>query len=169
MLVDEYGGGSDGHDQPTVYDKFVRATGFADFSTVARPAADFVLTHRRLMRERPFLEGLGAVGPGHEWSIPSMFSAVLPGLRRAGFATSEIDYFELHLEQDCDHGAWLEEALLQYCCGPEAQAQVRRGTLASLEARRRFWDGMQAAWPDAANVESSDYSLPSLLKECRSI
>ncbi len=91
------------------------------------------------------LEALGAVGPGHEWSIPKMFDSIIPGLRRAGFDEQEIGYFTLHLDQDEDHGTWLEEALARYCHTEEAQQQVRRGTLASLEARRRFWDGVQAA------------------------
>ena len=76
-----------------------------------RPAHAFISLHRSLVSQRPFLEGLGAVGPGHEWAIPKMFKAVIPGLRRAGFDEAEIAYFTLHVEQDDDHGAWLEEAL----------------------------------------------------------
>jgi hypothetical protein len=72
-----------------------------------------------------------------------MFDAVIPGLRRAGFEEHEIAYFTLHVDQDGDHGAWLEEALASYATTSEAQEQIRRGALASLQARYDFWQGVQ--------------------------
>src|SRR5262249_50910364 len=112
---------------------------------VGAPAHAFVRAHRRIVAREPFLVGLGAVGPGHEWAIPRMFAAVIPGLRRAGFSEEEIHYFTLHVEQDLDHGAWLEEALVRLGGTPEAQAMIRRGALLSLEARGAFWTGVQSA------------------------
>ena len=149
VLVDEYGEGSDGDDHSTLYGGFLDATG-GDHRTIRRqqipaPAHDFIRRHRQIVATEPFLVGLGAVGPGHEWAIPKMFEAVIPGLRRAGFSQSEINYFTLHVEQDDDHGAWLEEALADYATTPEAQAQIHRGAMLSLEARRAFWEGVQRA------------------------
>jgi hypothetical protein len=97
------------------------------------------------VNEEPFLVGLGAVGPGHEWAIPAMFESIIPGLRRAGFPDDAIDYFTLHVAQDGDHGAWLEEALARHATTEDARAQVRRGALASLAAREAFWTGVQRA------------------------
>lgn len=149
VLVDEYGEGSEGHDHATLYGGFLKACGgdpsHEPDGRIRLPAAQFIATHREIVKTRPFLEGLGAVGPGHEWAIPKMFDAVIPGLRRAGFSEHEIHYFTLHVEQDGDHGAWLEEALERYAVTDEARAEIRRGALASLEARRRFWDGVQQA------------------------
>jgi pyrroloquinoline quinone (PQQ) biosynthesis protein C len=149
VLVDEYGEGSRGEDHATLYGQFLRACGsrFPDShdSRVAAPALAFVREHRRIVEREPFLVGLGAVGPGHEWAIPRMFDAVIPGLRRAGFRDDEIQYFGLHVAQDVDHGAWLEEALERLGGEEAAQTLVRRGALASLAARERFWDGVQRA------------------------
>ncbi|MDH5675797.1 MAG: iron-containing redox enzyme family protein [Myxococcales bacterium] len=149
VLVDEYGEGSEGKDHPALYAAFLEAAGGdrqrEAHSPLRGPAQDFIETHQKLVRRGSFLAGLGAVGPGHEWSIPKMFAAIIPGLRRAGFSEEEINYFTLHIEQDDDHGRWLEEALHRYCDRPEAQQEVRRGALLSLQARRRFWDGVQAA------------------------
>lgn len=152
VLVDEYGEGSNGEDHTTLYAHFLRSTGSTvpeeKHGKVPQPALDFIATHRRIVNDEPFLVGLGAVGPGHEWAIPKMFHAVIPGLRRAGFSDAEIDYFTLHVAQDVDHGRWLEEALVRFGCGPnarEARAQIRRGALLSLEARGRFWSGVQRA------------------------
>jgi pyrroloquinoline quinone (PQQ) biosynthesis protein C len=149
VLVDEYGEGSEGKDHATLYETFLNACG-SDASEqrkyhVPEPAHDFISAHRSLIAREPFLVGLGAVGPGHEWAIPRMFESVLLGLRRAGFAEQEIAYFTLHTEQDVDHGRWLEEALLRFGEGEENQRLIRRGALASLEARDRFWCGVQRA------------------------
>ena len=149
VLVDEYGEGSEGHDHSTLYAKFLKASGGDPASRktlpVPEPAAEFIATHRRIVSTEPFLVGLGAVGPGHEWAIPKMFDAVIPGLRRAGYDEEEIHYFTLHVDQDEDHGAWLEEALARYATTEEARAQILTGARLSLEARRRFWDGVQRA------------------------
>jgi pyrroloquinoline-quinone synthase len=147
VLVDEYGEGSEGKDHSQMYAKFLASAGGdperIKAQRVPGPAHAFISLHRRLVSERPFLEGLGAVGPGHEWAIPKMFAALIPGLRRAGFTPEEMAYFTLHVEQDGDHGAWLEEALGEYATTSEACEQIRRGALQSLEARYRFWDGVQ--------------------------
>jgi pyrroloquinoline quinone (PQQ) biosynthesis protein C len=149
VLVDEYGEGSEGHDHAEMYGRFLDATG-GDHTArmdlrVPAAALRFIRTHQRIVTEEPFLVGLGAVGPGHEWSIPEMFHAVIPGLRRAGFEEHEIDYFTLHTAQDVDHGSWLEEALASYATSSEAQDQIRAGALRSLDARNAFWDGVQRA------------------------
>ncbi len=149
VLVDEYGEGSRGEDHATLYGHFLRSCGsrFPDAHDlrVAAPALGFIRAHRRIVEREPFLVGLGAVGPGHEWAIPRMFDAVIPGLRRAGFGEEDIRYFVLHVAQDVDHGAWLEEALERLGGDEAAQGLVRRGALASLAARERFWDGVQRA------------------------
>jgi pyrroloquinoline-quinone synthase len=149
VLVDEYGEGSRGDDHATLYARFLRACGSDlgrdDGTRVPAPAYRFVTEHRRIVREEPFLVGLGAVGPGHEWAIPKMFEAVIPGMRRAGFNEDEIQYFTLHVDQDGDHGAWLEEALALHATTPETQAQVRHGAMGSLKARGEFWSGVQQA------------------------
>lgn len=149
VLVDEYGEGSDGDDHVTMYGRFLDASGGdADHrlqQSVPSPAYAFIRRHQQICRHEPFLVGLGAIGPGHEWAIPKMFDAIIPGLRRAGFDEEEIAYFTLHVEQDDDHGAWLEEALAGYATTPEAQAQIMRGALLSLEARKQFWTGVQQA------------------------
>jgi pyrroloquinoline-quinone synthase len=149
VLVDEYGEGSRGEDHAALYARFLGAAGselptLPDFH-VAEPARRFIATHRRLVDKEPFLVGLGAVGPGHEWAIPKMFASVIPGLRRARFSAGDIDYFTLHVDQDQDHGRWLEEALARYATSVESQAQIRRGALESLEARGLFWTGVQRA------------------------
>ena len=159
VLVDEYGEGSDGKDHRKLYREYLVAAGLAgddEMSIELHPDVPaFILEHLRICREEPFLVGLGAVGPGHEWSIPKMFPLIIKGLRRAGFREDEIAYFTLHTTQDVDHGRWLEEALETFATTTTAQLQIRRGALLSLEARERFWSAVQdkvTRWRQPKNV-----------------
>jgi pyrroloquinoline-quinone synthase len=148
VLVDEYGEGSNGDDHATLYRDYLTACGVGpeEENQVALderiPA--FVRKHLELVTHEPFLVGLGAVGPGHEWAIPIMFSYIIEGQRRAGFTEEEINYFTLHCEQDIDHALWLEEALNDVIQTEEDAALVRKGTLMSLNARAEFWEGVQS-------------------------
>lgn len=143
VLVDEYGEGSRGLDHAALYRAFLRAAGVPDGeerkARLHPGVVEFVETHLRIVSEEPFLVGLGAVGPGHEWAIPEMFPWIIRGLKSAGFQDAEMEYFLLHVEQDRDHGAWMEEALALYASTPEACAQIRKGALLSLAAREQFW------------------------------
>ena len=147
VLVNEYGEGSDDKDHSQLYREYLMACGIMPGEELHTPlhsaVTGFIEEHLRICAEEPFLVGLGALGPGHEWSIPRMFTLILKGLRRAGFEERELLYFSLHMEQDIDHGAWLEEALARYAGEARAQEEIRRGALLSLEARTRFWSGVQ--------------------------
>ena len=146
VLVDEYGERSADQDHATLYRAFMLASGWKDDEiehVSLHPAVTgFVEGHLQLCANAPFLVGLGAVGPGHEWAIPAMFAEIIRGLEQAGFAAEEIAYFTLHTIQDQDHGAWLEEALAQFAITDEAQAQIREGCFFSLAARERLWWGV---------------------------
>jgi pyrroloquinoline-quinone synthase len=145
--VNEYGEGSEGKDHAELYREFLGACGAAKYEELETPlhkaVTGFIQEHLRICRDEPFLVGLGALGPGHEWSIPKMFPLITKGLRRARYSPEEILYFTLHQEQDIDHGLWLEEALATYADTQKAQDEIRRGALLSLEARARFWSGVQ--------------------------
>lgn len=176
VLVNEYGEGSDNKDHAELYREFLKATGAApgeELTVALHPAiTGFVEEHARICREEPFLVGLGAVGPGHEWSIPLMFQLIVRGLKRAAFSPSEILYFTLHMEQDIDHGAWLEEALARYAGTEQAQAEIRRGAQLSLAARSRFWSGVQekiVRWRQPKNVHLRDQSRRDMGKAGREV
>jgi len=147
VLVDEYGEGSDDKDHAELYREFLSACGVEvgeeRRTRLHKDVTSFVTEHLRICRDEPFLVGLGAVGPGHEWAIPKMFPPIVAGLRTAGLTEENILYFSLHMEQDEDHGAWLEEALEIYADTYSAQKQIWRGTMLSLAARQRFWSGVQ--------------------------
>ncbi len=147
VLVDEYGEGSDGEDHTTLYRQYLRNVGVESDSQLQTPLCreiwDFVGEHLRICREEPFLAGLGALGPGHEWAIPKMFSHIIPGLDRAGLTLDERSYFDLHTEQDIDHAQWMSEALDKLARDEDSREEVRRGARLSLSARYRVWTGIE--------------------------
>ncbi len=162
VLVDEYGERSEGADHARAYRAFMRAAGIEPGTEGDFPlhpeVVGFIQEHYRICIDEPFLVGLGAVGPGHEWSIPTMFEQVLIGLQKAGFEDDDIAYWRMHLDQDEDHGLWLEEALVQYCDTETAREQIRRGALLSLNAREKFWWGVM----DKINTELTKRTLPGI-------
>jgi pyrroloquinoline quinone (PQQ) biosynthesis protein C len=148
VLVDEYGEGSDGEDHATLYRHYLTACGVGPGEENSVPldprVTGFVRKHLHICTHEPFLVGLGAIGPGHEWAIPIMFTYIIEGLSRAGFTDAEINYFTLHCLQDIDHANWLQEALADLVTNEEEAAQVRKGALLSLQARAEFWEGVQS-------------------------
>lgn len=182
VLVDEYGERSAGQDHAAHYRVFMRACGLRDDELDGAPlhpaVTGFLHEHLRLCTQEPFLVGLGAVGPGHEWAIPTMFRCIIKGLEQAGFASHEIEYFTLHTEQDIDHAAWLEEALARMATTPEAQEQIRRGCMLSLAARERLWWGiadklnaqrMRARMPWATSATAGSERAEPTLRELREL
>ncbi len=175
VLVDEYGERSQGEDHAQLYTHFMHAAGIERGTEYDQPlhpeVVNFIREHYRICTREPFLVGLGALGPGHEWAIPTMFTHAIAGLRKAGFKEEEIAYWTCHQDQDADHGAWLEEALVNYCATEEQRAQIRRGALLSLDARERFWWGVidkiasektKAVIPAGASTAASESSQLTL-------
>ena len=171
VLVDEYGEGSEGEDHAALYRHFLRHAGAREGEESSTPlcaaAWEFVHAHLRLCSDEPFLVGLGALGPGHEWAIPSMFQQIEPGLRRGELGEAGMAYFLLHCEQDVDHGAWMSEVLVDLARGEEQRAQVRRGARLSLEARERLWAGIEAQLADSAPSQASPGDLSALRASLR--
>ncbi|GJM20753.1 MAG: hypothetical protein DHS20C15_06680 [Planctomycetota bacterium] len=155
VLVDEYGEGSDGRDHATLYAEFLVAAGAHSGEPESTPLCpevwEFIDTHLQLCREEPYLVGLGALGPGHEWAIPGMFAQIIPGLERAGFTPQERLYFDLHTEQDVDHGAWMTEVLATMVTSEADRQLVRRGARRSLDARARLWSSIERRMTGAAS------------------
>ena len=128
---------------PALYRRFLRAVGFGegDWDRVPLLPATraFVQIHLD-MTLRSWLEALGAVGPGHEWAIPLMFPHLVQGIERSlPLAPAALEYFQLHINLDVEHGKLLQESLLRWAATEENQENIRRGARRSLEARAAFW------------------------------
>ncbi len=168
VLVNEYGEGTDGDDHEVLYRRFLTSLGVAADAIDCQPLDDtvwdFVEGHLRTCRSEPYLVGLGALGPGHEWAIPDMFSRIVPALEAHGVAAADALYFTAHQEQDVDHGAWMSEALRRLVTTPADAALVRRGALWSLDLRAALWDAVLARLDHgpAPGAEAQDRDVRAL-------
>ncbi len=131
---------------PALYRRFLRAIGFGegDWDRVPLLPATraFVQIHLD-MTWRSWVEALGAVGPGHEWAIPLMFPHLMQGIERSlRLPPAALEYFQLHINLDVEHGKLLQESLLRWATTEENQDNIRRGARRSLEARAAFWSAL---------------------------
>src|SRR3990172_5846580 len=58
----------------------IRAFGLQHYQLV-KVFTTYIRSHLALPRDSDFRVGLGAVGPGHEFSIPTMFQSLIAGQR----------------------------------------------------------------------------------------
>ena len=142
---------------PALYRRFLRAVGFGegDWDRVPLLPATRAFVQLHLdMTLRSWLEALGAVGPGHEWAIPLMFRHLVQGVERSiPLDPAALEYFQLHINLDVEHGKALEESLLRWATNEVNQEDIRRGARRSLEARAAFWSALEEQlFPNLSSV-----------------
>ncbi len=150
VFDDEFGQHTIFNSHPALYRNFLKALGLddAEWGRVALlpETSGFIEFHLELTRSGHFLSALGAIGPGHEYSIPTMFTYLVDGLRRSGLVPEEpLSYFTLHIAEDKEHAKVFNQLLARYVGTDESRGQIRAGVLRSLKARSLFWDGLQQA------------------------
>jgi pyrroloquinoline-quinone synthase len=147
VFDDEFGQHTIFNSHPAMYRSFLRSLGLddADGGRVALlpETSEFIELHLELTRSAHFLCGLGAIGPGHEFSIPTMFDYLVTGLRRSGAVSEDaMAYFTLHIVEDKDHAKVFNNLLNRYTASDESRRFIRDGAMRSLTARHHFWDGL---------------------------
>jgi pyrroloquinoline-quinone synthase len=133
---------------PALYRNFLKAIGLRHETwgpvKLLPETAYYIEKHKEITREHDILVGLGAVGPGHEFSIPIMFEYLVSGLKKnTTLKEDEFDYFTLHIEEDQEHAKVFNEVMGRLCSSEEDLWKVRKGALLSLTLRKHFWDGLE--------------------------
>ena len=145
VFDDEYGGHSILRSHVHLYRDFLESLGLKpeDWGSarLEPETRSFIDAHLELTREGDISEALGAIGPGHELSIPVMFGFIVKGLRSsAGLTEEQIEYFTEHITQDQHHRRAFNSLI-----DSGSIEGVRRGAQYSLDIRGRFWDGCTRA------------------------
>lgn len=148
VFRDEYGQHTIFRSHAHLYRDFLRSAGAADADwgrvEWAPETRAFIDAHLALTREGDPLEALGAIGPGHEFSIPLMFTPIVEGLERSGLlAEKDLEYFTAHIVEDEGHALAFNGLIEAGARSAGDLERVRRGTLRSLELRDRLWDGCE--------------------------
>lgn len=147
VFNDEFGQYTIFRSHPALYRSFLRTLGLSDGAwgrvTPLPEVSRFIEGHLHLTREGDFLEALGAVGPGHEFSIPMMFPPLVAGIKNNTTLTDgDVEYFTLHIEEDKEHAVVFNRLITKFVGTDEGQARLRRGACFSLSLRKAFWDGL---------------------------
>lgn len=113
----------------------------------------YIRAHLALTRDEDFRVGLGAVGPGHEFSIPTMFRSLIAGIRRnTSLTDQQIEYFTLHVEEDVEHAEIFNQLIARHAETEQGRTMIHDGAMRSLRWRSLFWDGLARAVFGAAKA-----------------
>ncbi len=150
VFDDEFGRHTIFNSHPALYRNFLKSLGLDDAAwgrvALLPETSTFIEFHLELTRSGHFLSALGSIGPGHEYSIPTMFTYLVEGLRGSRLVSEEaLNYFTLHIEEDKEHAKIFNQLLERYLGTDENRGHIRTGVLKSLKARSLFWDGLQRA------------------------
>jgi diaminobutyrate-2-oxoglutarate transaminase/pyrroloquinoline-quinone synthase len=148
VLDDEFGQYTIFRSHVHLYRTFLKALGLKDEdwgrADLAPQTKAFIDAHLQLTREGDILMALGAIGPGHESSIPVMFPFLLEGLRRNScLSERELEYFTMHIKEDKEHAVAFNTLIQREARGPQALERVAAGAAYSLDLRHKFWDGLE--------------------------
>lgn len=150
VFDDEFGQHTIFNSHPAMYRTFLKTLGLDDAEwgrvSLLPETSGFIDYHLELTRSGHFLGALGAIGPGHEYSIPTMFTYLVEGLRASGLVSEDaLAYFTLHIIEDKEHAKIFNQLIVRYMGDEESRVIIREGVLQSLNMRGRFWDGVQRA------------------------
>lgn len=147
-LMDEYGNMNPEKTHPALFRKFLKTLGlekkdWKKFKPIPE-VTNFIDRLTMLTRYEPFLIGLGAVGPGVEWVIPTMFKKIVDGLKNSiSIKDDDMEYWTSHIILDVEHGDEATKVIMNYLHGKDTEDMVRIGAIKSLEARKILWDGFE--------------------------
>lgn len=133
---------------PALFRRFLSALGL-DAQALSEIEAieetdDLNASYRALCRDAHWLEGLSAMGPGTECVVPTLYRQILRGIHRSGFVDpADYVFWTVHVHCDDGHGRNIIEAMRPYARDLEARQMMMRGAMGALDARHRWFDGLQ--------------------------
>ena len=66
-----------------------------------------------------------------------------------------LEYFQLHIDLDVEHGNALQEGLLRWATTEENQDDIHQGARRSLDARAAFWSALaEQLFPDLSSEQT---------------
>lgn len=144
----------------------------ADFG-IEEPRAEAALPGtRRLVdvmyancRDGDFARGLGALCLGAEALVPGMYGDVVAGFAALGDTGEKVAFFTIHIECDDGHAetmrAILEDLIRD---DPDKAAVIEAAGREAVDARKAFFDSIEASASAAADRHSEWTSSPAFLQ-----
>lgn len=126
-----------------LFRRFMRAVDLGPDSLDAplEQTEEFIRVVATVTRERSWLTGLGALGPGTECIVPRLYSAILTGLERSQLVKqSDCIFWTIHVHCDEGHGRNIIEAMLPHATSDATCEEIRAGAMIVLAARSRWME-----------------------------
>ncbi|MFN3531714.1 MAG: TenA family transcriptional regulator [Candidatus Brocadia sp.] len=156
-LFEEYGGRSEEQKgmnpeltHPALFRRFLKAVG-VDTSQKGldsiKPLPETALFVEKYLNIHymNYVEALGALGPGTEFIVPTMYVPIRDGLKHAGLSDDDVLFFSAHIELDVEHAANIRKSLAFCAQTDEDQARIRKGAFDFLDTRAVLWSGLERA------------------------
>lgn len=101
-----------------------------------------------ICRNEPFIESLGALGPGTEFFTNEEYSIIANGLRNYNFLTEDhLEFWTVHIELDEHHYSDMVATLLPWCGKAENRYLIKSGARRAIELEILFWEGLEDNLP----------------------
>ncbi|MGB6168406.1 MAG: iron-containing redox enzyme family protein [Geitlerinemataceae cyanobacterium] len=156
-LYDEMGEGDPRRSHPALFRRFTRELGIDDETLETLPTSSqtqaLIETYLSLPHRYGYLAALGAMCFASEGIVNALYVQLHNGISGASpFSKDSLVFFELHIDLDSDRAAKLETIVEPRIQSVEEAKRVQRAIGAAMNARVRFFDGIdrQAAQLGAA-------------------
>ena len=151
-LYEEYGGRAEEQKEmdlelvhANIFRKFCTAVGANLETTKPLPETSLFVERCFHLNELHFVEALGALGPGIEYTVPFIYKPIYDGLKKKGYKEADLLFFAAHITLDVEHGENIWHSIEPYTRSSENQERIRRGAMYMLDARKVLWDGLERA------------------------
>ncbi|HIK33599.1 MAG TPA: iron-containing redox enzyme family protein [Oscillatoriales cyanobacterium M4454_W2019_049] len=157
-LYDEMGQGDPTRSHPALFRRFTRELDIDDATLEALPVSgetrSLIETYLSLPHQYGYLAALGAVCFASEGIVNALYGQLQTGIAgAASFPPESLIFFDLHIDLDGDHAAKLEAILEPQIGTAEEAKRMQRAISSAMNARVRFFDGIDR---QAAELGSSE-------------
>jgi pyrroloquinoline-quinone synthase len=147
-LVDEMGEGDPNVAHPELFRRFTRALGIEDAALAAMSPEPETLhlieTYLSLPHQHGYLAALGAVCFASEGIVAALYAQLQKGIIGATVLPEDaLTFFTVHIHVDDSHAAKLAALLEPRITSAQQVRDIEAAILRSLDARTRFFDGLQ--------------------------
>lgn len=95
-----------------------------------------------LCRSNNYLDGLAAIGYGNEFLVLFEYPPFKKACKQLGLSAEILEFFDVNIKADVAHAANIDKVILLSCSDSVSVKSVIDATIAALDARQIFYDGL---------------------------
>ena len=151
-LWEEHGEGVIEKSHRILYNNFAKAVGYTvqELEQVEPLATTEICIENMLdlCRNKHFLVGLGALGPGTEYFTNDEYRIIESGMKTFDFLTADdIEFWTVHISLDEHHYSDMIDAVKVWASTDKNKNRIRKGAFKALALEHIFWEGLEDNLP----------------------